>query len=244
MSEKIFFISDSHLVSPSDAEEKNKYTRLNSFFAMVAQQKATLYILGDYFDFFYEYRTVIPKQCIHGLFLLQKLKEAGIAIHYITGNHDHWMDDFLKEAMDIHVYHHPLSIELGPKKILLLHGDGLSDLDRSYRWMRRILRHPVNRFLFRWLHPDAGVVLANRLSHASKQHDKNYEKYVNDRSFYDFIEKKFLEGYDAVLMGHHHLPKEEIIHGKVYINLGDWIRHSSYAEWHDEHLSLKHWTIV
>lgn len=242
MNSKIFFISDSHLGFIDSQGEQKKYEALRGFFHHVADEGGSLYIIGDFFDFYFEYQTVIPKQCVPGLHLLIGLVESGVTVHFLAGNHDCWTRDFFEKHLNMTVHTDSIHLALEGKKILLMHGDGISQLDKRYRFVRKILRLPLNRWLFRWLHPDWGVALANRMSHASKQQDSYYEKYVGDRSFYPQLEKYFQSGVDIILMGHHHIPTRENFGEKVYINLGDWVQRFTYAEWGEEKIELKQWT--
>ncbi len=237
--EKIFFMSDAHLQGVDSPSEEKKHTALRSFLTMVRNEARTLYILGDYFDFWFEYKHVLPKQCFMGVHWLMDLSEAGVEIHYVTGNHDHWIGQFFEKNLKIAVHHEPLTVSINGKKIFLLHGDGISGRDKSYRIMKKILRSRFNIFLFRWLHPDLGVPLATAFSHMSNRQDRTYKKYIGDRSIDGFFQKKFDEGMDIVVMGHHHLPQEKFFGAKKYVNLGDWISHFSYAEWERDTVVLK-----
>jgi UDP-2,3-diacylglucosamine hydrolase len=239
--EKIFFISDLHLREADTAGVKQTYAMLQSFFLKVRQEARTLYIVGDYFDFWFDYKHVIPAQCLMGLHRLMEVREAGVDIHYLTGNHDHWAGLSFEKHLNVTLHHEPIWVTIGRKKVLLIHGDGISDLDKKYRLMKKVLRNRFNIFLFRWLHPDLGIALANALSHASKRRDRNYEKYIGDRSVDSFFQKQFDEGADIIVMGHHHLPDEKYFGGKKYVNLGDWISHFTYGEWEQDTVVLKKW---
>lgn len=236
---KIYFISDIHLGTPDD---KERIQRLRSFFEHIQKDAAVLYILGDYFDFWFEYRHTIPKACIPGVHLLMQLAEYGVSIHYLSGNHDHWVDDFFEQQIGIIVYSEECQLEINKKKIYLYHGDGTSALDKNYRLMKKILRNRISIFLYRWLHPDIGIPLGSKMSHLSKNRDRDYQKYVNDRSIESFLKKTFDKGFDIIMMGHHHQPKEEMFGEKKYINLGDWITHFTYAEFVGDTVILKKWT--
>lgn len=240
--EKIYFISDVHLGTSDEATERVKLNMLQSFFEHIQKDAKALYIVGDYFDFWFEYKHAIPKACIPGVHRLMQLAENGVAIHYLSGNHDHWVHDFFEKQIGATLYTDACSLEMNGKKIYLYHGDGTSALDKNYRVMKKILRHRINIFLYRWLHPDLGIPLGNRMSHVSKNRDLDYQKYVNDPSIESFLRKTFDEGYDIIIMGHHHQPKEEMFNGKKYINLGDWIHHFTYAEFADHTIILKKWT--
>lgn len=239
---KTYFISDVHLGTSDTMAEQIKQRMLKSFFEHIQKDACDLYILGDYFDFWFEYKHVIPKQCIAGVHWLMELVDRGVSVHYLSGNHDHWIHDFFEKQIGITIYPASCTVELNKKKIYLYHGDGISDLDKNYRIMKAFLRNRVNIFLYRWLHPDIGIPLGNKMSHISKDKDRDYQKYVNDPSIGKFLKQKFNSGIDIVIMGHHHQPKEEFFEEKKYINLGDWIHHFTYAEFADNTITLKRWT--
>lgn len=237
-----YFISDLHLGNPISETQKMTYREIESFFDTIASADTELFILGDFFDFYFEYRTSLPKQCVRGLRLFYHLAHSGVDIHFLEGNHDAWTGDFLSLEFGAHVHKQDVRVVRHGRRLLLSHGDGRSQLDRRYRRIRRILRHPVNRFLYRWLHPDLGVPLANRLSHASKQRDRYYEKYIGDESFFPWLEEEFANGTDIVMMGHHHIPQERTFpNRKLYINLGDWIQHFTYAKADANGVRLERW---
>lgn len=239
-----FFISDIHFMGGRSAAELHKYRMVKSFFEHVAEHGQELFILGDYFDFGIDYRHSLPSQNVRGLALLVLLADAGVQIHYLVGNHDFWLGDFLQKELDIKLYYEPFSISRNGKNIYLIHGDGLSDLDKSYRTMRRILRARFNQYLFRWLHPDLGIALANRMSHASKNQDVLYTKYNQDESYFKSLNTIFDQGYDMILMGHHHQPMMRVFNKKIYYNLGDWIQHGSYLESDAQGFSQKTWKLT
>ncbi len=237
-----YFISDLHLGEPTSEIQKTTYREIESFFDAIAAPDAELFILGDFFDFYFEYRTAVPKQCIRGLRFFYHLSSAGVNVHFFAGNHDAWIGDFLSSEFGAHIHDNEARLVRHGLRFYLSHGDGRSRLDRRYRRVRKILRNPINRFLYRWLHPDIGVPLANRLSHASKQRDRYYEKYIGDESFFPWLEKEFANGTDVIMMGHHHIPQERVFpNQKLYINLGDWIRHFTYAKADADGVRLERW---
>jgi UDP-2,3-diacylglucosamine hydrolase len=238
----VFFISDAHLGTPDSTLERVKLDQLKSFFDYISKKSSALYILGDYFDFWFEYKHAVPKACLEGLHRLMDLAEKGVAIHYLSGNHDHWVYDFFEKHAGITVHPGSYDLEISGLKILLYHGDGVSALDGNYRIMKKILRHKISIFLYRWIHPDIGLPLGNRMSHFSKNQDLEYQKYVNDASIDRFLNHTFARGYDMIIMGHHHQPKEALFGTKKYINLGDWVSHFTYAEASNNTVELKKWT--
>ncbi len=242
MGNKHYFISDAHLGTSDNALERVKLEKLDSFFDHIRKDAAALYILGDFFDFWFEYKHAVPKACLKGLYRLLRLADSGITIHYLSGNHDHWVHDFFEKQAGIIVHPDHYPIELDGKKVYLYHGDGISELDGSYRVMKKLLRNKLSIFLYRWLHPDIGLPLGSAMSRFSKDQDRDYQKYRNDPSIESYIKKLFEEGHDIVIMGHHHQPTETMIGSKKYINLGDWIHHFTYAEFTGDTVVLKYWT--
>lgn len=238
-----YFVSDLHLGMSDSDGSRETIRRFGLFVRAIGARARSLFIVGDYFDFYFAYRTVIPKQCVRGLAWLYDLADAGVELHYICGNHDAWADEFLTSELGVRLYERECRTRLWDRNVLLIHGDGVSERDRSYRRVRTILRHPINRFLYRWLHPDLGVRLANRWSNASKNRDRYYEKYVGDESFFPWLQGEFQNGTDAILMGHHHIPQMKTFEsGKWYINLGDWIHHHTYATLDEQGWQLHAWT--
>ena len=232
-----FFISDVHLGSHA-IQTKKRESRLLSFLDYVEQSAQGLFIVGDLFDFWFEYRYVIPKDHFPLLCKLKHMADLGIEIHYLVGNHDFWLSDFFTKTLGISVHTDTLNISLNGIQFHLTHGDGLAKNDRGYRLLKKILRNPVNIKLFRLIHPDFGFMLAGQSSHASRtlrdvpNHDADYEAYARER---------FKEGSQAVIIGHTHRPMKMIEDTNIYINTGDWIKHYSYAKLSGTQLSLEHW---
>ncbi len=235
-----FFISDVHLGTNHSKSELVKEKRLLSFFDYVAQYGDRLFIVGDLFDFWFEYRTVIPKGYSRVLCALSQLRELGKEMHYITGNHDFWMRDYLSREYNIHIHVDALEYSLDGKRFYLFHGDGLARKDRGYRLLKKIFRCKINIFLYGLLHPDLGVPLAKWISSLSRSHTSGYGP-PDDSDYLQEASRKFQEGFDYVIFGHLHFPKLEYFGQKVYVNLGDWIEHFTYAEYDGEELRLLEW---
>ncbi len=225
----VYFISDLHLGRHRDELENLKKELLLKLFQRIQDEDADLIINGDLFDFWFDYRTVIPKRCYWVCYALNKLIEAGTNIQMIPGNHDYWMFSFFQEEMGISVHHKPLSAVIHNQRIFIAHGDGLAAKDHLYRVAKRIFRHPLSIWLYRWLHPDFGIWFADKFSHRGrKTHDaKNpritAEEYAKAANLY------LKQGYDIVIFGHTHKP--ELIHFKegTYLNVGNWIESFSYG---------------
>lgn len=237
---RAFFISDAHLGLDSREKERQKEQRLLEFFRHVQQHGTHLFIVGDLFDAWFEYRTVIPKGFHRTLTALEELTERGIEVHYLAGNHDYWMGSFFREHLGIHVHFEPLSVTLDGKKFFLHHGDGIAKRDVGYRILKKILRSPLNIWLYSLLHPDLGITLAKVSSRKSRHHnaEKNREA-GND--MVEFASVQIADGADYVIMGHKHQPIAVPIGRGLYVNLGDWISFCTYAEFSNGSLELKKW---
>ena len=238
--EAIYFISDIHVGAGTEDNEKSKINKLFSFLEYINNPQNKLYIVGDLFDFWFEYKHVIPKQNYQVFFQFSKLIENGVEINFIPGNHDYWTLNFFQDQIGFKVHPDIVEVELQSKKFFLYHGDGISQKDNGYRLLKRVFRNPINISLYRWLHPDLGVPLARLTSHTSRQHTAN--KIINDEKDYlDFAVDKFKKGFDFVVIGHSHVPSLENIEGKYLLNLGDWMYHFSYGILSNSKLSLKYW---
>jgi UDP-2,3-diacylglucosamine hydrolase len=238
---KIFFFSDVHLGLHDANREKEKERRLLAFLAHVGEHGEELFIVGDLFDYWYEYASVIPRGYHHVLSALGKLTENGIKVHYIAGNHDFWLRDFFPKELSIPVYKEPFGIERYGKKIFLHHGDGLALNDTGYRILKKILRNPVSIFLYSLVHPDWTAPIAHGSSRKSREYTGSKD-YGETDGMILFATRMIDAGYDIVMMGHRHQPLDKTIGTGRYINLGDWMSHNTYAEFDGKHFELKTWT--
>ena len=236
----IYFISDIHLGGQPPEKEKEKKKALYSFFEMIKKNKGTLVILGDLFDLWYEYKHAIPKEHAKTVGKLFELREAGIEVHFILGNHDFWIDDFFSKDLGFHVYHDPSDIEFNGKKFHFHHGDGIAKNDVGYRILKKIFRFKPNIILYRWLHPDIGLPFAKYISGSSRKYTS--EKEMSFDPDYEAYAKDHLDnGADFVLMGHRHQPQIEQYENGTYVNTGDWLFHRSYAQFDGDKIELQSW---
>ncbi|MFZ5979668.1 MAG: UDP-2,3-diacylglucosamine diphosphatase [Candidatus Zixiibacteriota bacterium] len=224
----LYIFSDAHLGSSGSDKEAEKVRMIEKLFERVKTDGDRLVILGDLFDFWFEYKHAMPKDHHKVLFMLHSLREQGIEIDYISGNHDFWMDDFFEKHIGVAVHRDLFDLEYGGKKIHFIHGDGLAKADRGYRFLKKILRNRFNIWLYRKLPPDWAIPLAKFVSGSSRDYTArrdptfapDYEKYAK---------AKLAEGYDIVAIGHLHIPVCGRYNNGVYINTGDFIDHFSYA---------------
>jgi UDP-2,3-diacylglucosamine hydrolase len=241
---KIFFLSDFHLGAPNKAASLVREKELVQFLDSISSQASEIFIVGDLFDFWYEYRTVVPKGYTRILGKLAELTDAGIPIHFFVGNHDMWMKGYFESELNIPVYHEPKSFNRFGKDILVGHGDGLGPGDHRYKLLKKIFRSPVCQWLFGILPPAVGVGLANYFSRKSRAATGQMESqfYGEDNEWLISYCKEVLkkEYFDYFIFGHRHLPIDfSLKNGSRYINLGDWIHYYTYAEMDGLRLELK-----
>jgi UDP-2,3-diacylglucosamine hydrolase len=218
----VYFFSDVHLGLGSRQSSRRREQELLRFLDAIKSDCERLVIVGDLFDYWFEYSTVIPKYYFRILTTLSSFREQGITIDYLMGNHDFGHQDFFEKELDIPIHHNDISLTLGEKKFYIAHGDGKAYNDTGYLILRAILRNKLSIKLFQWLHPDIGIWLASGSSHASRAYtdDKEYGK---RDGLQDFAEKKINEGYDFVIMGHRHRAAKINFNSGTYINLGHWL---------------------
>ena len=199
-----------------------------------------LYILGDLFDFWFEYKYAIPSVYQQLLTRLVQLTEQGVQIRYVTGNHDFWIRDFFQKHLGIEVYHGAHILETNTKKFYLFHGDGVLPEDRGYRILKKIIQNPYIIKMYQWIHPDIGIPIARWASAMSRdRYGKDPEVERRDDQKYIHYAFEILKGeYDYILMGHTHRPMIIEDETKAYINLGDWIRHFTFCIFSENKLKL------
>ena len=202
--------------------------------------------MGDLFDFWFEYKTVVPKGFTRVLGKLAEISDLGIKINFFVGNHDLWMRDYFQKELGIEVHHKPLKIKINESKFFLAHGDGLGPGDIGYKLMKRVFTNSVSKWFFRWLHPDIGVSLGKYLSQKNKliSGDENVEFLGEQKEPSVVFSKSKLkeEHFDYLIFGHRHLPIEIPLNEKAkYVNLGDWIRSYTYGVFDGKKFELKVW---
>lgn len=243
---KIYFLSDFHLGAPDYESSLLREKRVVQFLDEIKNDAAVIFILGDLFDFWYEYKRVVPKGFVRILGKLAELTDSGIIIHFFVGNHDMWMNGYFEKELNIDVYHDPKEFEFNGKKFLIGHGDGLGPGDHRYKFMKKIFRNYFSQWLFGILHPSAGIGLANYFSRKSRAATgKEEEQFLGEEKEWLIIYSKEMlkkQHFDFFIFGHRHLPLEYKLNGEsVYINLGDWINYNSYAVFDKGNVTLKYY---
>ncbi len=232
---KIYFASDQHLGAPSPEASLPREKKFVAWLDTIKEDAGTIFLLGDLFDFWFEYKTVVPKGFVRVLGKLAELKDAGIDIYFFVGNHDLWMRDYFQKELNIPVFHKPQEFDINGKIFLIGHGDGLGPGDYGYKRMKKVFTFPFFKWLFRWLHPDIGVRLGHYFSVKNKLISGDEDaRFLGDEDEWlaQYCRKKLTEKhYDFFVFGHRHLPLEINLNtNSTYINLGDWIQYFTYGE--------------
>jgi len=232
---KIYFASDQHLGAPTPEASLPREKRFVAWLDTIKEDAGTIFLLGDLFDFWFEYKTVVPKGFVRVLGKLAELKDAGIDIYFFVGNHDLWMRDYFQKELNIPVFHKPQEFDINGKFFLIGHGDGLGPSDHGYKRMKKVFTFPFFKWLFRWLHPDIGVRLGHYFSVKNKLISGDEDaRFLGEENEWlaQYCRKKLTEKhYDFFVFGHRHLPLEiKLNNNSTYINLGDWIQYFTYGE--------------
>jgi UDP-2,3-diacylglucosamine hydrolase len=242
---KIYFLSDFHLGVPDHASSLVREKAVIRFLEMARQDAAEIFIVGDLFDFWFEYKKVVPKGFVRVLGKLADITDSGIPIHFFVGNHDMWMDGYFEQELNIPVYHSPQVFEYNDKKFLVGHGDGLGPGDHGYKMLKKLFRNPVAKFLFGIIPPYIGMGIAHYSSRGSRSMTGSTdEKFLGEDKEWliTYCREQLKTSYfDYFIFGHRHLPIDFMLNDKSrYINLGDWIRYNSYAVFDGSQLELKY----
>ena len=240
---KIYFASDQHFGAPTPELSFPREQKFIQWLDIVKQDADAIFLLGDLFDFWFEYKTVVPKGFVRVLGKLAEIADKGIPIYLFTGNHDMWMFDYLPKELGIKLYRQPEEFNFDNRKFLIGHGDGLGPGDHGYKFIKKVFANKFCQWLFARLHPNFGISLANFWSRKSRQHTGHHDaKYLGDDKEYlvqYIIETEKTKHFDYYIFGHRHLPIDKQIESSHYINLGDWLSYFTYAEWDGSKLSLK-----
>jgi UDP-2,3-diacylglucosamine hydrolase len=236
----VFFLSDAHLGAEPAEREAPREARLHEFLTSLPGRASELYVVGDLFDFWFEYRTAIPRRHFATLAALADLRRAGVAIHYLNGNHDFWLGPFLSGELGLTVHAGAVELTRQGRRLWIHHGDGLIGGDLGYRGLKKVVRHPASVRLYQLLHPDLGFPLAHFFSNLSRG-SRDRRVLDGDRLWREIAEPRFREGFDTVMIGHFHHVYERREGNRTLVVLGDWIEHFSYAVLEDGEISLQTW---
>ena len=240
----IYFSSDNHLGAPNYSDSLIREKLFISWLDKIKTDAQVIFLLGDLFDFWFEYYKSVPKGFTRVLGKLSELSDSGIKIYFFVGNHDYWTRDYFQKEIGMEVLKKPTEFKINNKLFFIGHGDGLGPGDFKYKFLKRIFRNPIFIFLFRINYPWFGIPLGNFFSRKNKILSGNSIKFISKENeiLYHFCKKKLnVKHYDFFVFGHRHLPlKIELGNNSYYFNTGDWINHYSFLHFKDDSLELKY----
>lgn len=231
---KIYFASDFHLGVPTYEKSLEREKLIVKWLDEIKADAEEIFLMGDIFDFWFEYRHAVPKGFIRLLGKIAEITDSGIPVHFFTGNHDMWMFDYLPKEIGIAIHREPVTRIFNGKKFYLGHGDGLGPGDRGYKFIKKVFANKFCQWLFARLHPNLGIGLANFWSRKSRVSNAgDDEKFLGEENEWLVIYAKEVlqkEHFDYFIFGHRHLPLEiQLNANSKYINLGEWVNYNSYA---------------
>ncbi|MCB9224037.1 MAG: UDP-2,3-diacylglucosamine diphosphatase [Crocinitomicaceae bacterium] len=240
---KIYFASDFHLGAPNYEASLEREKKIVRWLDTIKDDAEEIYLMGDVFDFWFEYKRAIPKGFVRLQGKIAEITDAGVPVHWFIGNHDMWIFDYIPQELGVTIHRTEIEREWGGKQFMIGHGDGLGPGDRGYKFIKAVFRNKICQWMFARLHPNFGIGLANFSSRKSRAATA-----VKDDTFYG--EKEMLIQFcktevqnkhrDYFIFGHRHYPMEiELENNSKYINLGDWINHYTYAVFDGEQLKLE-----
>jgi len=243
---KIYFLSDFHLGAPNAEVSLVREKKIVQFLDEIKKDAEQIFIVGDLFDFWYEYKKVVPRGYTRILGKLAELTDSGIVIHFFVGNHDMWMNDYFQKELNIPVYFEPKTFEFNNKKFMIGHGDGLGPGDAGYKFIKKIFRNKICQSLFGVLPPYIGMGIAHYFSNKSRsREDSNIEVFLGEENEWLLTYSKEVlqkEHFHYFIFGHRHLPIDfSLNENSRYINLGEWINYNSYAVFDGNDLELKYY---
>jgi UDP-2,3-diacylglucosamine hydrolase len=243
---KVYFASDFHLGIPNAAASLQREKLLCTWLDSIKHDAARLYLVGDIFDVWFEYKNVVPKGYTRFLGKLAELSDAGVIIEAFTGNHDLWMRGYFQEELNIKVHHQPLEVVIQEKQFFIAHGDGLGPGDHGYKFLKAIISNRFAQWLYRRLHPDTGVGIASYFSKKGPKHFNEVNTFLGeDKEWLMLFSKEKLQQkhYDYFVFGHRHIALlHKLSNNSIYVNLGDWISFNSYAVFDGTEIELKYFS--
>ena len=242
----IYFLSDAHLGSLAIEHSRTQERRLVNFLDQIKDKAAAIYLLGDMFDFWYEFKTVVPKGYTRFLGKLSELTDMGVEIHFFTGNHDIWCDDYLEKECGLIIHKKPLTTELYGKEFYLAHGDGLGDPDKKFQFLRSLFHNKILQALFSSIHPRWSIAFGlNWAKHSrlKRENGKEPDYMGEDKEYLVLYTKVYLKSHPDInyfIYGHRHIELDlQLSKTSRVLILGDWISLFTYAVFDGEHLFME-----
>jgi UDP-2,3-diacylglucosamine hydrolase len=240
---KIFFASDFHLGLPAGTDPLEREKRVVRWLETISSDARELYLLGDIFDFWWEYKSVVPKGFTRFLGAVANISDSGIPVHFFGGNHDMWVGNYLTEECGMIIHLKPLITTINNKIFYLAHGEGLGTTNPGYKVLLALFRNRPLRAIYSTLHPSVGMWLGHKWSYDSRLGKGISLDFMGEEKEELFIHSKKIletEHIDYFIYGHRHLPMTyKLSQGAILTILGDWVTNGSFAEWDGKELTLK-----
>ncbi|WP_321288596.1 UDP-2,3-diacylglucosamine diphosphatase [uncultured Sunxiuqinia sp.] len=240
---KIYFVSDIHLGAQALDNNREREQKFVAWLDEIKQDAAALFLLGDIFDYWFEYKEVVPRGFVRTLGKIAEIADSGIPVHFFTGNHDVWVFDYLPSELGVQIHRSEMRISFSGKKFFLAHGDGLDPYDKGYHFLKKLFTNRFLQWMYARIHPNLGISLAHKWSKKSRlTKGMSVPFYGEDKEGLLLFAKSVLEDeeVDYFIFGHRHLLLDLPLGKKSrYINLGDWITHYSYGVFDGEKFELK-----
>lgn len=240
LSKAYYFISDIHLGLEGAEREKKKESALVKLLYSLIDKDCELFIVGDLYDFWFEYRRVYQKGFYRTLTALNDLVISGVKIHYLIGNHDFMHRDFFETEIGVKLYEDGGFFTLNGTKFFIAHGDGLVQNDFGYRILKKVLRNKLIQELYSWLHPDIGIKIASGTSKSSREYT-TLKDYGEADGLLNSAQQKIEEGAEYVIFGHLHQRQNTKYKNGRYINLGSWLDKPCYGIFHENNFEIVDW---
>ena len=243
-SKRIYFCSDNHLGSPNGNLSLEREKIFITWLDQIKIDAQAIFFLGDLFDFWFEYKKVVPKGFTRLFGKLAELSDSGIDLFFFVGNHDCWIGNYFEDELGVNVFHKKVDLNIDNYNILIGHGDGLGPGDNKYKFLKLLFRNPILKKLFSFIHPDIGISLGSFLSQKNKilsGSEKVFESEDKEMLFSyckDVLKTKY---YHFFIFGHRHIPLElDLGNNSKYFNTGDWITHFSYLVYDGNSFNLNY----
>ena len=244
--QKIYFASDFHLGAPTQVLSKSRELKIIEWLNHIEKDAQAIFLVGDLFDFWFEYKQVIPKGFVRLQGKITALTDRGVKIYFFLGNHDMWMKEYFTKELGVEMISDELELKINGSRFFIAHGDGLGPGDYGYKFIKKVFRNKFCQFIFSIIHPHIGLSMAQYFSNKSRIYtgtkDINYTN-KNDEWLYQYSKEKLIEvPVDYFIFGHRHLPMDISVSASRYLNLGEWLNFCTYAEFDGSNLSLKVWS--
>lgn len=238
----IYFVSDAHLGADLGKSSEEREILLISWLNEIKDNASEIYLLGDIFDFWYEFKYFVPKNFVVFLAKLRELSDNGIKINFFTGNHDMWTFGYLAEICKLNVFYNVTKFTINEKKIFIGHGDGLGNYDKKYIFIKKIFKSKFCQFIFKTIHPSISFRIANAWSKSNrKKHKYTKPKDINDEYLIKYAREVLkTENIDFFIFGHRHIPLQtSLSENCIYTNIGDWLINFTYGIFDGEKIFLE-----